>query len=265
MGSLCIEHLNRIGHNATAIGRATWEQKRHELKEADLVIISVPIDATDETILRVAPELGPDTVLSDLTSIKEQPVAKMCDAHPGPVLGLHPVFGPSITDAHNQVIVHCPGRRAEEAQWIVDAFTTAGFSMVAMAAKTHDQFMTFIQALKHFSAYCLGTFLHKQNIDLDTTRKIASPIYRLEMDMVGRIFSQSPDLYADIIMADEERLKMVRAFVDHIDEACTQVETHQRETFIKNFQAAANWMGEFTQTAMAESDRVIKAVDAEPQ
>lgn len=261
MGTLCSKHLRSIGHSVTAIGRADWDEKKTTLKDADLVIISVPIDATHETILKVAPYLGAQTVLSDLTSIKKQPVEQMCQAHSGPVLGLHPVFGPSVSDPHNQVIVHCCGRDEAASSWVVDSFAQAGFSLVAMKAHAHDQFMTIIQALKHFSAYCLGTFLHKEGIDLETTRKIASPIYRLEMDMMGRIFSQSPELYADIIMADEERLKMVRAFVDHIDEACTQVENHKRDDFIADFKNAASWMGDFTATAMEESDRVIKVID----
>ncbi len=263
MGQLCSKHLKSVGHSVMAIGRADWQENCHKLKDADLVIISVPIDATADTIKKVAKQIGSQTILSDITSIKQQPVQQMCKAHTGAVIGLHPVFGPSITDPHNQVIVHCPGRHHTKSQWIIDAFECAGFTMVEMEAKIHDQFMTIIQALKHFSAYCLGTFLHKEGIDLKTTRKIASPIYRLEMDMMGRIFSQSPELYADIIMADEDRLKMIRSFVNHIDDACSDIEAKKRDEFINKFKDTATWMGDFTKTAMEESDRVLKVIDSE--
>ena len=51
-----------------------------------------------------------DAVLADVTSVKAGPVSAMLAAHPGPVLGLHPMFGPDVGSLSAQRIVSCPAR-----------------------------------------------------------------------------------------------------------------------------------------------------------
>ncbi|MDI8296325.1 hypothetical protein MJI53_23840, partial [Salmonella enterica subsp. enterica serovar Anatum] len=41
----------------------------------------------------------------------------------------------------------------------------------------------------------------EENVQLEQLLALSSPIYRLELAMVGRLFAQDPQLYADIIMS----------------------------------------------------------------
>ena len=43
----------------------------------------------------------------------------------------------------------------------------------------------------------------EENVQLEQLLALSSPIYRLELAMVGRLFAQDPQLYADIIMSSE--------------------------------------------------------------
>ncbi|MBF0199533.1 MAG: bifunctional chorismate mutase/prephenate dehydrogenase [Planctomycetes bacterium] len=261
MGRLLGSHFKAAGHEVAAIGRADWEEKKETLSEADLVIVSVPIAATEETIVKASPYLGKKTILSDFTSIKQKPIECMMKHHSGTVLGMHPVFGPSVKNAHQQVIVLCPGREHHKCEWIGASLEKAGFNIVNMSAKEHDEAMTIIQALKHFSTYCLGTFLKKQNVDLSLIKKLASPIYRLEMDMLGRIFSQDAELYADIIMADEGRIDFLKDYVSHMSTLFSGIEKNDKQDFLANFNTTTDWMGDFAKESLAESDRVIELVN----
>ena len=60
-----------------------WDMAERILTNADVVIISVPIDHTLETIERLKPYLTENMLLADLTSVKRAPLAKMLDVHKG--------------------------------------------------------------------------------------------------------------------------------------------------------------------------------------
>lgn len=50
--------------------------------------------------------------------------------------------------------------------------------------------MTLIQALRHFTSFAYGLHLSRENPNIDKLLKLSSPIYRLELAMVGRLFGQ---------------------------------------------------------------------------
>ena len=66
--------------------------------ESDIVIVSVPINVTEETIAEIAPKMKAGSLLMDFTSIKVKPVEAMRKFAPSDVeiLGTHPMFGPTI-------------------------------------------------------------------------------------------------------------------------------------------------------------------------
>lgn len=77
----------------------------------------------------------------------------------GPVVGLHPIFRPTISSPENQVIVVCDGKQQDNKyQYFINDLARIGFSIEKMTAETHDEEMTF-QGIEHFSVYCLGLFL----------------------------------------------------------------------------------------------------------
>lgn len=50
--------------------------------------------------------------------------------------------------------------------------------------------MAFIQALRHFATFAYGLHLAEENVQLEQLLALSSPIYRLELAMVGRLFAQ---------------------------------------------------------------------------
>ncbi|GAM77143.1 chorismate mutase I [Vibrio ishigakensis] len=149
----------------------------------------MPINLTESVIDKLS-NLPQDCILCDLTSIKQKPLEAMMKVHQGPVVGLHPMFGPDVPSLAKQVIVHCEGRDAEQYQWLLDQFGIWGASLCPMDAEQHDNGMTLIQALRHFTSFAYGLHLSQENPDIDTLLKLSSPIYRLELAMVGRLFAQ---------------------------------------------------------------------------
>jgi chorismate mutase/prephenate dehydrogenase len=223
----------------------------------DLAFVCVPIHRTVEVIHQLGPRLPAGCLLADITSVKQAPVEAMLAAHAGPVVGLHPLFGPTTSTMDKQVVVAAPGRGAEDCQWLLDQFAAWGNIVLPLATAKHDEIMAIVQALRHFTAFAFGDFLCRHNVDLGATLELSSPIYRLELGMIGRLFAQEPALYAEILFATPERRALLREFADSLGRHREMIEAGDREAFCREFHRIADWFGPFCEQALRESNFLI--------
>jgi len=123
----------------------------------ELAIISVPIAVTAEVAGKLGPHLPVDCVLADVTSIKERPLNAMLEAYQGPVIGLHPLFGPTTSTMDKQIIVVTPGRNLPSCRWLIDQFSAWGTIILQVNAQEHDEIMSIVQTVRHFAtfAFCI--------------------------------------------------------------------------------------------------------------
>ncbi|CAM4128609.1 bifunctional chorismate mutase/prephenate dehydrogenase [Vibrio neonatus] len=257
LGSLFRKMFDLSGYSVKVLGSKNWHEADELFKNAGLVIVTVPINKTEAVIGKLN-NLPADCILCDFTSIKAKPLQAMLDVHAGPVVGLHPMFGPDVPSLAKQVIVHCDGRGEEHYLWLLQQFAIWGASLCPMEAEHHDHGMTLIQALRHFTSFAYGLHLSKENPNIDTLLKLSSPIYRLELAMVGRLFAQDPDLYGDIILSSEENIEMIKRFHSRFGEALTLLDKHDKTAFIKQFNSVSDWFGDYSQQFMSESQKLLK-------
>ena len=85
------------------------------------------------------------------------------------------------------------------------------------------------------------------------------PVYRLEIDMLGRMFAQDAWLYVDIMLATPER----REAIGRLARKCSQIAAlagdNDRDGLIAEFEKAKETLGRETARALAESNRLIEA------
>jgi prephenate dehydrogenase len=254
MGELFCRLFESRGHITHKIGSRDWDDAKQYIAQSDLVIVSVPINRTNAIIEQVATLMPAEAILADFTSIKVDPLLAMLKYHSGAVIGLHPMFGPTITSTQSQVVVCCEGRYAEQSQWLVDELAQLGFTLKQMTASEHDQAMSFIQGVEHFITFSLGTFLHHKNQHPEKLLEIASPIYLAKLLLMGRIFDQDPKLYADIIMANPTRIALIAEFAEWLQHWVHKLQANDKTAFIEEFSAATRWMGDFTKYSQNISD-----------
>jgi chorismate mutase / prephenate dehydrogenase len=258
MGRYFTEWFTSTGYEVRQLEREDWPQAGQLCLGIDAALVSVPIDLTVPVIAQLGPHLPPECVLADITSVKAAPLDAMLAAHAGPVVGLHPLFGPATHTMDKQLVVASPGRAPEACQWLLDQFVAWGNIVVPVDARQHDHLMTFVQALRHFATFAFGDFLCRQQIDLPATLELSSPIYRLEMGMIGRLFGQDPELYAEIIFATPERRALLRDFVLSLQQHCELLEVADKEAFAERFRRVTEWFGPFCGQAMRESSYLIE-------
>ncbi len=88
----------------------TTPTPQEAVRQADLVVLSVPIPKVTEVVRELAPAMRPDAGLIDLTSVKQRPLSAMLAHFPGEVVGTHPLFGPHAKTIVGQTVVLCRGR-----------------------------------------------------------------------------------------------------------------------------------------------------------
>jgi prephenate dehydrogenase len=257
MGQLFTRLLSSLGHQVKVLDKEDWADAKNLLAGADLVLVSVPIHETISIIQDLKPYLEQHTVLADLTSLQTEPLKLMLENHLGPVVSLHPMFGPTISSPVNQGIIYSEGRAPVYYQWLLDDLQKLGFILQAMPANKHDNLMNFVQGLEHFNTIALGLFLREQHINIDELNKLASPIYRIKLLLLGRIFDQDATLYTDIMTADKTRLELIENYLKSAQALLKDLQAGKRQEVIENFNQVASYLGDFTNLAQTESDTLL--------
>ncbi|MGC9505195.1 bifunctional chorismate mutase/prephenate dehydrogenase [Baaleninema sp.] len=260
MGRFFQNRFEAAGHEVRLLGRTDWDDAKTLLGDVDLALISVPIDRTLDVVRDTAKYLPPTAVLADITSIKTPIVEVMLAAHSGPVVGLHPMFGPGVESFLSQKVAICPGRDPQASQWLIDLMDRDGGDLVYCTPEEHDRMMVTIQAIRHFSTFGLGVFLAEENIDIGRSLDLSSPIYRMGIDTVSRLFGQDASLYADIMLANAERRESIARLAETFTRLAQLVQAQDREGLIEAFHQATSTFGDETERAVRESDRLINAM-----
>lgn len=258
LGRLFMRLFRSAGAAIHSLDRNDWQQADQLCADADLVLLAVPITLTVDIIERL-PSLPKHCILADLTSIKGQPLAAMLAKHSGPVVGLHPMFGPQQATLAKQLVIVCHGRLREQYQWLLDSIVRWGAHIRDISAAQHDEAMGFIQVLRHLSTFVYGVHLAEQQVDLAQLVSLSSPIYRLELMMVGRLFAQNPELYADIIMSQPHTFAMMNDYVRSFETIMSKLQAGDKQAFISKFTEVKAYFGEFSDRFLEDSQRLLDA------
>ncbi|MGB0347731.1 MAG: bifunctional chorismate mutase/prephenate dehydrogenase [Balneolaceae bacterium] len=257
MGKLYKRITEQTGHHSYSIDKGNWFELEDMTDKLDLVIVTVPINVTESVIERLKGRLSDETILADFTSNKTKPINAMLEAHSGPVIGLHPMHGPDVANLSKQLMVVCPGRDPDKADWFVKQCELWGMRIINADQQKHDHVMHLVQGLRHFVALLHGSFMKQYDLKPSDMVEYSSPIYRAELMMTGRIFAQSAELYADIVFANEERRELLTNFFEHHQKLAELVKENDREGFIKEFEGVTDFFGRFATQALEESGYLI--------
>ena len=244
------------GYQVEILEKDDWNRADAILENAGMVMVAVPIDSACFIIDKLT-TLPADCLLVDITSIKQKPLEHMLAVHNGPVLGLHPMFGPDISSFAKQVIVCCDGRDSDSYQWLLAQMQIWGSRLHQVSAHEHDEAMSFIQALRHFTSYVYGYHLCEEHADIKSLLALSSPIYRLELAMVGRLFAQDSALYADIILSSEKNLELIRRYHQRMGESIKRLEQGDKSAFMSHFKEVSEYFGDYAQQFLKESKQLL--------
>jgi chorismate mutase/prephenate dehydrogenase len=260
LGSKFVTMFQRSGYQMEVLEKDDWDKAETLFSGASLVLVAVPIRITEKVIATLE-NLPKDCVLADITSVKEGPIEAMLQAHSGPVVGLHPMFGPDVPGLVKQVVVVCHGRYPEKYEWLLEQIRIWGAAAIEQEPKSHDEAMAFIQVMRHFSSFVYGAHIAAEDPCLEQLLTLSSPIYRLELAMVGRLFAQDPVLYGDIIFTSKTGTRLLKRFHERFTEAMKILEAGDEPRFIEQFKGIADWFGDYAKQSLVDSKKLLAKAD----
>ncbi len=168
------------------------------------------------------------------------------------------MFGPDSGSLAKQVVVWCDGRQPEAYQWFLEQIQVWGARLHRISAVEHDQNMAFIRGAAALCHLRLWAAPAEENVQLEQLLALSSPIYRLELAMVGRLFAQDPQLYADIIMSSSSNLALIKRYYKRFGEAIGLLEQGDKQAFIDSFRKVEHWFGDYAQRFQSESRVLLR-------
>ena len=205
-----------------------------EVRDTDVVMISVPLDAFEAVVQQVAPHTHSRQIVVDVTSLKSQPVGIMHRYITSAVtLGMHPVFGPGAKGLVNQNFVLTPTNEpetalAEKAREYLEA---RGARVSLMTPQEHDEMMTIILGLAHFIAIVSADTLLSQD-KFQQMKEIGGTTYKVLYTLVESVVSEDPELYASLQMSLPGIGEIEERFLNDAAKWADVVKNKDRQVFV---------------------------------
>ena len=230
------------------------------IQNADIVIFSVPIEHTSQTIKEVAPHAPEGSLLMDVCSVKTEAVEALMKYAPKNVeiLPCHPMFGPRVPTIKRQIIVLTPIENRSN-NWFnrVERYLTKSeCEIVITTPEEHDRYMSIVQGLTHFSFITLASTIRKLHINVEKSRSFSSPVYSLMLDMVSRVIYQNPYLYYSIQKNNKENTNARKTLIKEGTYLSKLIEDGNEEDFVKNMEESSKHLDN-REDALIRSDRAI--------
>jgi prephenate dehydrogenase len=200
------------GYPVHVTGRSTGMPLPELADRCRVVIISVPIAATVETIRRVGPHLPEGSLLMDFTSLKEEPVREMLRATKAEVVGCHPLFGPDCPSLAGQNVILCPGRGKRWLKRMEGLFTKRGGRVTVTAPTEHDRMMALIQGLTHLDTVLMGLTLRDSGVEPSELAAFSTPVFRTKQAIIEKVFGPRPGLYAALLAENPNMPALLETF-----------------------------------------------------
>lgn len=214
-----------------------------DLHHADLVILSIPVDASVKLLPSVLDKISDTALVVDAGSTKEA-ICKVVENHPRRknFLAMHPIAGTEYSGPkaaiynlfQNKTNIICEENKTDEAlkEKALKIFTSIGMKIRRMNPESHDKHIAYVSHLSHISSFMLGkTVIEKEKNERDI------------FDMAGsgfastvRLAKSSPEMWTPIFKENKDNV------IETLDEYIENL-MHFRNMMLDNdFEAIYNEM-----------------------
>jgi prephenate dehydrogenase len=241
MGRIFTDLFRQEGYTVHVSGRTQGLDIPTMAETCQVVIVSVPIDITVDIIGEIGPLMSKDALLMDLTSLKTEPIKAMLYASPSEVIGLHPLFGPSVDSIDGHTIVLCPARTQGWLPWLRDCLKKHGAAIIETTPERHDELMALVQALNHLNSITMGMILQEWGEDLMELKAFATPMFATKLEIIKEIFTNNPRLYADIITLNPHIEKILDLYERTLIDVATMIKARDTRSFVGLMEKKSLW------------------------
>jgi prephenate dehydrogenase len=204
-----------------------------EVRNADFVLIAIPVAQYRDTFAALAPVLSPDTVVTDAGSTKQDVVAaarEMLGKRLDHFVPAHPVAGSERSGAdaadaslfvgRQVILTPLPETSSPALQHVERFWTMCGARVARLDAARHDRILAAVSHLPHLIAFALVAEIASRADSAEYLGNAGSGFRDFT-----RIAGSSPEMWRDVALANRDALLVeLAAFRSAIDALILSIE-----------------------------------------
>lgn len=255
---------------AKKIGVTYSTDNIESVRDADIVVFSVPISYTNDIIKEVIPHVKNGSVVLDVTSIKNEPAKAMLENAPEWVLVIptHPMFWPYISSIASQIIVLTPEEKVKidyRYVYLKDFLENSWATVIESSPLEHDKMMAVVQWLTHFNMFVIWETINRLSFDIKKSMNFVSPIYKMLISMVSRYVWHNPKLYGDIQINNKEVLEVNNIFMEVTNDFNSFIKSKDEVSFISTIKQTKDFFWDNTDLWQKYTDKIIYLISKQKQ
>ncbi|MCP4115190.1 MAG: prephenate dehydrogenase/arogenate dehydrogenase family protein [Desulfobacteraceae bacterium] len=260
MGRWFRDFFETLGHEVLISDLNTPLTNEDLALGCDVLILSTSKDQAVKIAAEVGPLMGEEQIFMDFCSQKEEIVAAMTEHSKAEVVGTHPMFGPFTKGIEGQNIILCPGRGKKGFAWATEVFEAAGATVTELGARDHDRHMALVQGLTHLVTITMARTLQKMDLHPKDVFSISTPIFRLNSDIMGRLFAQDPDLYTTLVGENKYVKEVLDLYCESLEEGTRAILEGDHDQGVDFLRDIGRFVGSYKETALERSNRFLNVI-----
>lgn len=248
---------------AKELGVGYAESNFEAVRDANMVVVATPIEATAKTILEISSHVREDAILFDIASIKGDVIEALEEAANMGVraLSIHPLFGPGASSVSGKRFLMIPINKdlrvVNEMSQMFEG--DGGVVHVIESGEIHDKMMALTLALPHFLNIVFGKVLAGR--DIGEVKKLGGTTFALQLLLAESVLCQDPNLYYAIQSQNPAFAKVLNDLARTLGEASSLIREKDKIGFIKNFEETRASLSRDSEFSRAYQ-RFYKALEA---
>ncbi len=234
-------HLNE----ALILGIIDQKATYDDLINADLVIVSVPVDVGLVILPEILNKIGEQTLVFDVGSTKS-PICVIIENHPKRrnFLPCHPIAGTEFSgpkaaikglfEGKTNIICEVEKTTFKLQEKAMDLFKKLGMRIRYMDPKSHDKHIAYVSHLSHISSFMLGkTVIEKEKDEQDIFDMAGSGF-----ESTVRLAKSSPAMWTPIFKQNKKQV--VKSLQEYIQNLTHFKELLENDNFEEVFNEMQN-------------------------
>ncbi|GAA3596906.1 prephenate dehydrogenase [Flavivirga amylovorans] len=197
-----------------------------DIDNADLVIISIPVDATVKLLPSILDKISDSGLVVDAGSTKVD-ICKVIENHPKRrnFLAMHPIAGtehsgptaaiPNLFKGKTNIVCEVEKTAFKLQEKALKLFVDIGMRIRYMNPEAHDKHIAYMSHLSHISSFMLGkTVIEKEKNERDIFDMAGSGF-----ESTVRLAKSSPEMWTPIFKQNKENvIETLKEYIDNLNQ-----------------------------------------------
>lgn len=233
------EHLEE----AIKLGVIDKKAELNDISNADLVVVAIPVDATEKELPNILDLISDDTLVIDVGSTKED-ICLAVNNHSNRrnYLATHPIAGTEFSGpsaamkglfkGKTNIICEVEETAFKLQEKALKVFSELGMRIRYMKPKAHDKHIAYMSHLSHISSFMLG----KTVIDKEKNERDIFDMAGSGFESTVRLAKSSPEMWTPIFKQNKSNV------IETLDEYINNLSNFKSLIEDDNFEAVFNEM-----------------------